>query len=87
MTTEQADRQMEIAARARIRDLAANWQGESGREGEMSMAETVMEWANCRDVEIDADEGGIWIATPQAGQWLGLNEIMAYLDWLDRTYA
>jgi len=78
--------QLEIDARARVRELAANWEGESGREGEMSMAETVMEWCNCIEAEIDADDGGIWIATPQAGQWLGLDDILAYLDWLERTY-
>ena len=76
-----------IDPRARVRELAADWQGESGRVGEVSMADTVREWANCRDVEIDAAGGGIWIADPQAGHWLGTDQIAQYLEWLARTYA
>jgi hypothetical protein len=87
MTTDKADRQIEIAARARIIDLHADWQGEAGRVGERSMAETVMEWANCREATIDGEDGEIIIAGPQARHVLTLDETMDYLDWLDQTYA
>jgi len=30
---------------------------------------------NCREVEVSADDGGIWIADPQRGHWLGADDL------------
>ena len=43
-------------------------------------AEMVREWCNCQYADIDA-VGDIWIADPQRGHWLSVDEKQAFYAW------
>lgn len=46
-------------------------------------ADTIRDWACCREAEIDGD-GDVWIADPQEGHWLTDDEMGRLADWLRR---
>ena len=43
------------------------------------LIEAVKAWANCAEAAID--DGGIWIAEPQIGHWLSLDEVAEFYAW------
>jgi hypothetical protein len=45
-------------------------------------AALVMEWANCREAEIN-DAGDIWISNPQRGHWLSGEDKEKFVSWCE----
>ena len=51
-----------------------------GKEG---VRELVTQWCNASEVDVN-DDGGIWIAHPQTGHWLGDDKRAEFANWCDR---
>ena len=75
-TAEELDRQRESAATAAIKLMAEDWQAE------VPLVDSVKMWANCGEAEVTED-GEVRIAVPQTDHWLGRDELVALVAWLE----
>jgi hypothetical protein len=77
-TDKETDRERESAAKAAIKLMAEGWQGGP----DYTLVDAVCEWANCREAEVTED-GEVRIAGPQADHWLGRDELVQLVCWLE----